>query len=109
MPDRIAEPWGPRTPYAAGAEWPVRRDTFLEPGGMRTDFAGTSTTIRASRPEYDATVAAISRYQREYNTRPALRLIRPLEIRGQTEHSPISSGKNRGIFRLSPNFAGSGL
>jgi hypothetical protein len=30
--DRIEEPWGPRTPYGAGYEWPVRRDTFLEPG-----------------------------------------------------------------------------
>ena len=32
MRDRIAEPWGPRTPYGAGDDWPVRRDTFLEPG-----------------------------------------------------------------------------
>jgi hypothetical protein len=32
VPDRIAEPWGPRTQYRAGDEWPVRRDTFLEPG-----------------------------------------------------------------------------
>jgi anaerobic selenocysteine-containing dehydrogenase len=30
--DRIAEPWGSRTPYARGADWPVRVDTFLERG-----------------------------------------------------------------------------
>jgi anaerobic selenocysteine-containing dehydrogenase len=30
--DRIAQPWGTRTPYARGADWPVRVDTFLERG-----------------------------------------------------------------------------
>src|SRR5712692_11182380 len=40
--------------------------TLIEPGGMRTDFAGSSTTIRASRPEYDSTVGAMDRYQRAY-------------------------------------------
>jgi len=32
MPDRIADPWGSRTPYARGAEWPVRVDSFLAEG-----------------------------------------------------------------------------
>jgi len=41
--------------------------TLIEPGGMRTDFAGSSTTIRPSRPEYDATVGAIARFQRDYD------------------------------------------
>ncbi len=27
--DRIAEPWGTRTPFGPGEEWPVRVDTFL--------------------------------------------------------------------------------
>ena len=27
--DRIAEPWGERTPYGRGEEWPVRVDSFL--------------------------------------------------------------------------------
>ncbi|HLK44327.1 MAG TPA: molybdopterin-dependent oxidoreductase, partial [Thermoleophilia bacterium] len=31
-PDRIAEPWGERTPYAPGTSWPIRVDTYLEPG-----------------------------------------------------------------------------
>lgn len=30
--DRIAEPWGSRTPYGAGESWPTRVDTYLEPG-----------------------------------------------------------------------------
>src|SRR4051794_4420632 len=30
--DRIAEPWGSRTPYAAGDPWPERVDAFLEDG-----------------------------------------------------------------------------
>jgi hypothetical protein len=25
MADRIADPWGPRTPYPQGGDWPVRR------------------------------------------------------------------------------------
>jgi NAD(P)-dependent dehydrogenase (short-subunit alcohol dehydrogenase family) len=41
--------------------------TIVEPGGFRTDFAGTSTTIHDSRPEYDATVGAMARFQRDYN------------------------------------------
>lgn len=32
MVDRIAEPWGKRTPYGTGEQWPVRVDTFLEDG-----------------------------------------------------------------------------
>ncbi|UNO43542.1 nitrate reductase [Streptomyces sp. MST-110588] len=30
--DRIAEPWGTRTPYGPGEPWPVRVDTYLAPG-----------------------------------------------------------------------------
>ncbi|MBI4779698.1 MAG: SDR family NAD(P)-dependent oxidoreductase [Oscillatoriophycideae cyanobacterium NC_groundwater_1537_Pr4_S-0.65um_50_18] len=41
--------------------------TIIEPGGFRTDFAGTSTVIREGRPEYDATVGAVARFQRDYN------------------------------------------
>lgn len=35
--DRIAEPWGTRTPYAAGGEWPVRVDRYLEPEAAERD------------------------------------------------------------------------
>jgi NAD(P)-dependent dehydrogenase (short-subunit alcohol dehydrogenase family) len=41
--------------------------TIVEPGGFRTDFAGTSTDLRPGRPEYDATVGAAARFQRDYN------------------------------------------
>jgi ferredoxin-nitrate reductase len=37
MPDRIAQPWGERTPYAAGEPWPVRLDSFLAPGVGEAD------------------------------------------------------------------------
>jgi anaerobic selenocysteine-containing dehydrogenase len=36
MNDRIADPWGSRTPYPRAAEWPIRVDTYLE-GGMGPD------------------------------------------------------------------------
>ncbi|MGD0647304.1 MAG: oxidoreductase [Acidobacteriaceae bacterium] len=41
--------------------------TIVEPGGFRTDFAGSSTEFAEGRPEYDATVGATIRFQREYN------------------------------------------
>ena len=41
--------------------------TIIEPGGFRTDFAGSSTTIAADNPVYAATVGAVARFQREYN------------------------------------------
>jgi anaerobic selenocysteine-containing dehydrogenase len=40
MPDRIADPWGPRTPYGPGdgePSWPVRVDTFLGSGVAESD------------------------------------------------------------------------
>ena len=30
--DRIAEPWGSRTPYGPGQPWPERVDTYLADG-----------------------------------------------------------------------------
>jgi len=41
--------------------------TIIEPGGFRTDFAGSSTAIHEGRPEYDSTVGAAARFQRDYN------------------------------------------
>src|SRR6266852_2679726 len=43
--------------------------TIIEPGGFRTDFAGSSTVLRAGRPEYDSTVGATVRFQRNYDGR----------------------------------------
>jgi NAD(P)-dependent dehydrogenase (short-subunit alcohol dehydrogenase family) len=41
--------------------------TIVEPGGFRTDFAGSSTELREGRPEYDATFGATVRFQRDYD------------------------------------------
>jgi anaerobic selenocysteine-containing dehydrogenase len=35
--DRIADVWGPRTPYGAGEPWPVRVDAYLQPGVSMED------------------------------------------------------------------------
>ena len=72
-----------RAPYSA-AKWGVEgfseslvremtligvRVTIIEPGGFRTDFAGSSTTLNEGRPEYDAVVGATARRQRDYDGR----------------------------------------
>src|SRR5246500_1101862 len=70
-----------RGPYSA-AKWGVEgfseelsrevaplgiKVTIVEPGGFRTDFAGSSTELREGQPEYDSTVGATARFQRDYN------------------------------------------
>jgi hypothetical protein len=37
MTDRIKEPWGQRTPFGPGKEWPVRVDQFLQEGVSEDD------------------------------------------------------------------------
>lgn len=39
--------------------------TVIEPGGFRTDWAGSSMKIADIRPEYQATVGGLARYLRE--------------------------------------------
>jgi NAD(P)-dependent dehydrogenase (short-subunit alcohol dehydrogenase family) len=41
--------------------------TIIEPGGFRTDFAGSSTELTEGRAEYDETVGAAARFQRQYD------------------------------------------
>ncbi len=41
--------------------------TIVEPGGFRTDFAGSSTTLEAGRAEYDAVVGNAARMQAAYD------------------------------------------
>jgi NAD(P)-dependent dehydrogenase (short-subunit alcohol dehydrogenase family) len=41
--------------------------TIFEPGGFRTDFAGSSQNIYPDNPVYAATVGTVARFQREYN------------------------------------------
>jgi anaerobic selenocysteine-containing dehydrogenase len=40
MTERIEEPWGERTPFGPGEEWPIRVDQFLE-GGASEDEVGS--------------------------------------------------------------------
>jgi NAD(P)-dependent dehydrogenase (short-subunit alcohol dehydrogenase family) len=70
-----------RGPYAA-AKWGVEgfsevlsretgplgiKVTIIEPGGFRTDFAGSSTKIKEGIAAYDVTVGTTARFQRDYN------------------------------------------
>jgi NAD(P)-dependent dehydrogenase (short-subunit alcohol dehydrogenase family) len=72
-----------RAPYSA-AKWGVEgfsevlaremaligvKVSIVEPGGFRTDFAGSSTVLEPGRAEYDAVVGAAARMQREYDGR----------------------------------------
>jgi hypothetical protein len=41
--------------------------TIVEPGGFRTNFAGSSTKLSEGNPDYDSTVGATARFQRDYN------------------------------------------
>jgi NAD(P)-dependent dehydrogenase (short-subunit alcohol dehydrogenase family) len=41
--------------------------TIIEPGGFRTDFAGSSQAILADNPAYASTVGAVARFQRAYD------------------------------------------
>jgi NAD(P)-dependent dehydrogenase (short-subunit alcohol dehydrogenase family) len=41
--------------------------TIVEPGGFRTDFAGTSTVINAGQEAYASTVGATAAFQRNFN------------------------------------------
>jgi NAD(P)-dependent dehydrogenase (short-subunit alcohol dehydrogenase family) len=41
--------------------------TIVEPGGFRTDWAGSSMTVRKSRPDYDGTIGAMIRFRETHN------------------------------------------
>jgi NAD(P)-dependent dehydrogenase (short-subunit alcohol dehydrogenase family) len=41
--------------------------TIVEPGGFRTDWAGSSMTVRESRPDYDGTIGAMIRFREAHN------------------------------------------
>jgi len=56
--DRIAEPWGERTPYGAGGEWPVRVDTNLEKGLSEDDveWYRSASILHSNGDEIDIAV-----------------------------------------------------
>lgn len=95
-----------RAPYSA-AKWGVEgfsevlakemalvgvKVTVIEPGGFRTEFAGSSTSLKEGRAEYDAVVGAAARMQRAYSGRqpgdPARAAQVLLEI-ARMEHPPF--------------------
>ena len=56
------------TQVSRACGWPLGiKVTIVEPGGFRTDFAGSSTELSEGHPEYDSTVGATARFQRNYN------------------------------------------
>jgi anaerobic selenocysteine-containing dehydrogenase len=59
-PDRIADPWGPRTPYAAGERWPERVDALLADGIAESDverWVQTASILHSNGDGYDFAVA----------------------------------------------------
>jgi ferredoxin-nitrate reductase len=59
VPDRIADPWGDRTPYARGDEWPVRLDTLLEDGVSEEDverWVQSTSTLHSNGDAFDLAV-----------------------------------------------------
>jgi len=59
MFDRIADPWGARTPYRAGEAWPVRVDHHLEAGydDADVDWSRTAAVLHSNGDGLDLAVA----------------------------------------------------
>ena len=59
MTDRIVDPWGPRTPYAAGEQWPVRVDQLLGDGVTEHDvdrWVPTASVLHSNGDGYEFAV-----------------------------------------------------
>jgi anaerobic selenocysteine-containing dehydrogenase len=59
MTDRIAEPWGTRTPYGRGETWPVRVDSFLDDGvaeGDVDEWVHTASILHSNGDAMDIAV-----------------------------------------------------
>jgi ferredoxin-nitrate reductase len=57
--DRIKEPWGGRTPFGVGEEWPVRVDQFLEDGVSEVDVDAWVQTASILHSNGDAMDIAV--------------------------------------------------
>lgn len=58
--DRIAEPWGERTPYGPHSQWPARIDSFLEPGvtaDMVERWVQTASVLHSNGDAMDIAIA----------------------------------------------------
>ncbi len=59
MVDRIANPWGERTPYGQGKDWPIRVDQFLEDGISEEEvdrWVQTASILHSNGDAYDMAV-----------------------------------------------------
>jgi ferredoxin-nitrate reductase len=59
MSDRIENPWGERTPYGAGAEWPTRVDALLDEGVAEPDverWVQSASTLHSNGDGFDLAV-----------------------------------------------------
>ncbi len=56
MDDRISNPWGERTPYGAGQEWPARVDAHV-PGGDVDRWAQAASLLHSNGDAMDIAVA----------------------------------------------------
>src|SRR5688500_6251568 len=56
MDDRISNPWGERTPYGAGQEWPARVDEHV-PGGAVDRWAQAASVLHSNGDAMDIAVA----------------------------------------------------
>jgi ferredoxin-nitrate reductase len=54
--DRIADPWGPRTPIGRGDPWPERVDTYLLPGAEPDRWVQTASVLHSNGDAYDIAV-----------------------------------------------------
>jgi hypothetical protein len=59
MVDRIADPWGPRTPFGRGEKWPVRVDSFLAAGHSEADVQRWVPTASVLHSNGDAMDVAV--------------------------------------------------
>lgn len=60
MTDRIANPWGERTPFGAGEDWPVRVDQFLEQGVSEDEVDRWVQTASLHHANGDARMALMT-------------------------------------------------
>jgi anaerobic selenocysteine-containing dehydrogenase len=58
--DRIADPWGARTPHAPGTPWPARLDMYLEPGTPEDEvqWVRTASLLHSNGDAMDVAVRA---------------------------------------------------
>ena len=59
MTDRVANPWGERTPFGRDQEWPVRVDQFLEEGVSEEDVNSWIQTASVLHSNGDALDIAV--------------------------------------------------